>query len=152
MPLGYKTALDGIMKISIGNLDDALASSDIYLEDRSYDTIDNLKASDYSFATTAGTFDSRFVLRYRNETLSTNTAANSESITIYKDASQHLAVHSGTEDLSQIWVFDISGRVLNETSTISRRATLQNLPSTNQVLLVEIRTDGGQRFTKKIIF
>lgn len=153
IPLGYKTTLDGDLKISISNLDGQLTDENIYLEDKLLGIIHNLKTSDYNFTTVSGTFDDRFLLRYTNEVLLVTHLVNPENYKVYKDKNQNIIVSSSISDINQIKIFEISGRVIYETKNIKEsKFIIENLPSANQVLLVEIKTDSGQRLVKKIIF
>lgn len=153
VPLGYKTELNGNLIISIGNLDGEMTERTIYLEDRTLGILHDLKQSDYSFETLAGTFNDRFVLRYTNEFLGINNPVNPEICLVYKDRNQNIVVSLGTGDITQIRIFDISGRLVHDAKNINRtKISIENLPAINQILLVEVQSDNGQKFIKKIIF
>ncbi len=72
VPLGYKTTIVGDFTIDIAQADGLLATKDIFIEDKSTQTVKNLKEGAYKFTTEAGTFNDRFVLRYTNKTLGTD--------------------------------------------------------------------------------
>lgn len=153
VPLGYKTELNGNLIISIGNLDGEMTGRTIYLEDRTLGIIHDLKQSDYSFETLAGTFNNRFVLRYTNEALGINNPVDPEICLVYKDRNQNIIVSLGTGDISQIRIFDISGRLVHDAKNINRtKVSIENLPAMNQILLVEVQSENRKKFIKKIIF
>lgn len=60
--LGYKNNVAGTLRISLNDFDGTFATQNIYLEDKALNIIHNLKEGDYSFASAAGTFDTRFCI------------------------------------------------------------------------------------------
>lgn len=152
VPLGYKTTLNGTLKISINSVDGFMSTQNIYLEDKTLGIIHDLKASDYNFTTLAGTFDQRFVLRYTNRVLGVGNSTDTGQYIVYKEG-QQIIINSGIEHIAQIKVFDISGRLIYEANNINEpTAYIKNLPSANQVLLIDVLTNDGHKFIKKIIF
>jgi len=153
IPLGYKSNANGNLKISIAAADGQLANTTIYLQDKVLNIIHNLKESDYEFTTTSGIFKDRFVLRYTEESLGIKTYADKESIIVYKDSNRNIMINSGLENMNQISIFDISGRLIYERKDVgATNATIESLPVSSQVLLVNIITDNGQKFVKKILY
>ncbi len=64
VPLGYRTTVEGTFEIKIANVDGALLNQTIFIEDKETGIIHNLKNGSYSFITTKGTFNDRFMLVY----------------------------------------------------------------------------------------
>lgn len=63
IPLGYRTAMGGILTLSLKNLEGLDETVVIILEDRLTSTFTNLRLHNaYTFTTAAGTYDQRFVL------------------------------------------------------------------------------------------
>ncbi len=65
VPLGYRTTITGEFTINIDQVDGSLTNRPI-LEDKLTHTVTDLKSGNYTFNTNAGTFDNRFVLRYKD--------------------------------------------------------------------------------------
>ncbi|WP_124020667.1 T9SS sorting signal type C domain-containing protein [Flavobacterium aquariorum] len=68
VPLGYRTTIEGTFAISIDEVDGVLATQPVFVEDKVTNVIHNLKDGPYSFSTGIGTFNDRFVLRYKDNT------------------------------------------------------------------------------------
>ena len=71
VPLGVHLNIAGNYKIAISFADGLFVdnSSHIYLEDKLLGIIHDLRQAPYDFTSATGTFDTRFILRYTNQTL-----------------------------------------------------------------------------------
>ncbi|RYF17605.1 MAG: calcium-binding protein, partial [Flavobacteriales bacterium] len=70
--LGYYTSINGNFSIKIDHVDGLFENQDIYIEDKVLNKMQNIKEKPYSFSTTQGRFNDRFVLHYYNRNLNTN--------------------------------------------------------------------------------
>jgi hypothetical protein len=69
VPLGFKATAAGDYSISIDHSIGVFAEAqDIFLKDNMTNIIHNLKISPYTFSTEIGSFNSRFIVIYKNET------------------------------------------------------------------------------------
>ncbi|SMO79341.1 Por secretion system C-terminal sorting domain-containing protein [Flavobacterium resistens] len=153
VPLGYKTTIAGDFTIAIDEADGELATQKIYLEDKSTNTIHDLTQSNYTFTTAIGTFTDRLVLRYTNKSLGTGDFENIENDVLVSVKNKTIKVLSSKENLKEISVYDISGRILyNKTKVNSTELQISNLHSNNQVLIVKVTLDNDFTISKKIIF
>ena len=86
---------------------------DVYLEDKLLNVFHNLKQSAYSFATTAGTFDNRFVLRYNDGTALGNDdhELENDDLIAYKSETG-IVVKSKNSGLEKVVLYDVAGRRL----------------------------------------
>ena len=67
VPLGYKTTVAGAYKIKIDHADGLfLGNQNVYLKDNLLNIIHDIKATEYSFSSSAGTFNNRFEIVYIN--------------------------------------------------------------------------------------
>lgn len=152
IPLGYKSTIASNYTIALSSYDGLFTNQNIYLEDKELNIIQDLKTNPYAFATSIGTFDDRFVLRYTNQTLGVeNPVFNENSIIIYKGAANDFIINSGINRMASVKVFDIRGRFLLEKTAINASETAIDVGMTNQVLLVQITSIDGVVVTKKII-
>lgn len=154
VPLGYKVTIAGTFNISLGSFDGLFEGQDVFLKDKLLNAVHNLKEGAYEFTSAVGTFDGRFEIAYQNETLGTETPEiNPEGIVLYKNSDSTIRVNSGSMIIGEIKVYDIAGRLLSQLRNVnSADVLIKNLPSTHQVLIVDVLTVGGQKFAKKIIF
>ena len=116
-------------------------------------TIHDLKQSNYSFVTTEGTFENRFVLRFTNSTLhSDQNIFNDNSVIIYKE-NKDIIVSSSNVDIDSLVIYDVRGRQLFSEDKINKNEfVVSNLNSSQQVLIVTATSVDGQKITKKIIY
>lgn len=146
VPLGYKTTLTGNLTIGIGKVDGLLSNQAIYLHDTVLNVTHDLTISNYVFATTPGTFDTRFVLRYLpQEDLANPTFDDKIKGVIIRKNAADLHINSPYELIDIIRVYDITGRLIFEKKHCDCTAfTTSHISSSAQVLIVKVQlTDGG---------
>jgi hypothetical protein len=73
-----------------------------------------------------------------------------DNVVVYKN-NEDFVVNSGVATMSEITVYDIRGRVLQTKKGINATETRLNAGTTNQVLLLQIKTTEGLIVTKKVI-
>ncbi|WP_264535482.1 T9SS sorting signal type C domain-containing protein [Flavobacterium sp. N1736] len=153
VPLGYRTTIAGDFTISIDEADGDLTSQNIYIEDKKTNTIYNLKTGKYTFTTEAGTFADRLVLRYTNKTLGTGDFENVENGLLVSVKDKTVKVTSSKENIKEVTIFDVTGKLIYSKKKVgTSELQIQNLQSSNQVLLVKVTLDNDFTTTKKIIF
>lgn len=155
VPLGYKSSAAGDFTIAIERTDGSLSAQAIYLQDKTTNTMHDLKAGGYTFTTAAGVFNERFVLRYTNKNLETDSFASLDKkvFVSVKDKNIRLQAILDTDNLKETMIYDIGGKLLYQKSEInSKELLITNLPAAYQVLLVKVILDNGYTITKKIVF
>lgn len=151
--LGFRTSIDGTFAINIDQTDGLLANHAVYIEDKLTNTVFDLKSGSYSFTTTAGTFNDRFVLRYTNKTLGVNTNSQKSNDIIISTYENEIKIDSMTETISSITVYDINGKKLLSKSNINHKEiTIDKFTKQNQVLLVKVKLSNDHESTQKMIF
>jgi hypothetical protein len=153
VPLGFKTDVAGTYTIALSNFDGLFSGNqDIFLRDITTNTLHNLKTAAYTFTSAVGVFNTRFELRYQG-TLGTNNpslAANSILIGV-KD--QQIKINAGAVTMEKIELMDVTGRVIYTLEGVNATtATIENLVSSNQMLIVRISTKENGVVSQKIIF
>ncbi|MBC8884213.1 T9SS sorting signal type C domain-containing protein [Flavobacterium piscinae] len=152
IPLGYNSPSEGYYTIQLATFDGFFDDQNIYLEDKLLNIVHNLKNEPYIFFTESGTFESRFILRYTDETLSV-TPFDIKNVVVIKNNQQISVLASTNTLLEKIILFDMRGRKIATKENIQSNATtFENLVIANQVLLVQITDESGNSVTKKIIF
>jgi hypothetical protein len=153
VPLGYKSTIAGDFSISIDHADGSLSTQNIYLEDKKNNVIHDLRKSNYMFTTAIGTFNDRFVLRYTDKTLGTVDLDNLLDYVLFSVKDKIIKVTSSKEILKDIYVFDLSGKLIYSKNKIGEtEIQISNLQSANQVLMIKVVGDSGHSKTQKIIF
>ncbi|RZK45296.1 MAG: T9SS sorting signal type C domain-containing protein, partial [Pedobacter sp.] len=154
VPLGFRAESQGAFEIVLSNFDGLFGEQDIYLEDTYLNVIHDLKQSTYSFTTTAGTFEDRFILRYTTEALGTTEATlGDNSVVVYKSQPATINISTGTTNMKKVAIYDLRGRLLIWKDNIEASQTsFPQLPFANQVLMVQVTDADGKVVTKKISF
>ena len=153
VPLGYRSVIDGDFTIAINNADGLLAGQKVYLEDKQTNTIHELTANNYTFTTTKGTFNDRFVVKYTNKTLGTGDfeTINDGVEVIVKN--KIITISSEKENIKKVLIYDISGKLLYQKEKISDVSlVIQNLRSAQQVLVIKVVLENEVLVNRKIIF
>jgi len=151
--LGYRATLAGIHTISIDHFDGLFTGNqEIYLEDKLLNVIYNLKNSAYTFTTTVGTFNDRFVLRYTSETLGNPDFDTIKNAVIVSVKNRSITVNSSLENIKGITVYDLLGRVIYDNNKVNAKDfTIQEANASQQALVVKILLDNGMETSRKII-
>jgi hypothetical protein len=151
IPLGYSSTLAGQFSISLENFDGLFTGlSGIYLEDKQLNTIHNLKTAPYTFTTTTGTFNSRFVLRFTNQTLG-NADFTEEVDWVISLQNHQIGLFSNRENIVSVTVYDMLGRSLLFAKDIYR-TTYQTVPiRSEQALIVKVTFENGVTETRKVV-
>ncbi len=153
VPLGINILTAGNYKIAIGEVDGLfLQGQSIYLQDNLLGIIFDLRQSPYSFQSESGVFTDRFVLRYTDNVLNTDTFSSIDSnVVVATPTTNQIAIKSALEKINAVEVYDLLGRAIVSKSNVSDNLILfTNLTSKNQVLLVKIHLENGQTVTRKV--
>lgn len=152
VPLGYKTTLTGNLTIEIDHVDGLMDEQAIYLKDNLLNVVHNLKDSNYTFAATPGTDNTRFVMLYApEEVLSNPTFADQmKNVTIRKN-NETIYINSVYEPINVVSIYDITGRLIFEqkecnTTHFEINSVVQN----QQVLVVKVQLNNGGTSTTKV--
>ncbi len=154
IPLGYRSAIIGNLTISIDRADGDLSEMDIYVLDKETGTSHNLKNGGYTFSTQIGTFNNRFEIRYKAEQkLGTNHPVNISQELAIVSRSNIISLRSGDVPLSEVSVFDITGKLLHNSQKIGASdLEITNIQSGDQILIVKTILENGKTITKKVFF
>lgn len=151
IPLGYFAPLDGNYNIAIGSIDGLFENENIYIKDLQLNSYHDLKAAPYQFQSTSGSHNNRFVLVFQNPSLGSTEFETNFTIDVYND-NKSIRIKSNLSALSEVKIYDISGRQLYVKSNINNKEiTINNVTQCEQMLLLEIKTENGIKTIKKII-
>ncbi len=155
VPLGYRATAASTYQIALSNQDGLFEDNfvGIYLEDTLLGVIHDLRQAPYQFVTEAGTFDTRFVLRYNNGFLAVNPANFNENNVVVFKQNEQIHVETTLVKMKSVKIYDLQGRLVMAKNDInSQSAILQKVGLANQVLMVQITSVDGVIVNKKIIF
>lgn len=148
--LGFKASRRGSYSIAIAAVDGIFENEQsVYLEDTLTNTIHNLSQAPYTFQSEIGIFNNRFVLRYKDTTLS-NPNFDLSSVLIYNESNE-VIINSGIETIASYEIYDILGRVIKNGSNLSTNQVISELEVVNQPLIVKVKLTNNQIISKKII-
>ncbi|BFM42766.1 hypothetical protein CFS9_14070 [Flavobacterium sp. CFS9] len=151
--LGYRTAVAGDFTIAIDEVDGKMSNQKIYIEDKTTGVIHDLTQSNYTFKTEVGDFTERLVLRYTSKTLGVGDFENVKDGILVSIKDKVIAVQSSKENIKEVTVYDVSGKMLyNKKKVGNTELQIQNLASSNQVLLVKVTLANDFTATRKVIF
>jgi hypothetical protein len=151
VPLGFKTNATGNYTIAIDHVDGLFSTGQtVFLKDNLLNTVVDLSAGSYTFASAIGTFNSRFEVVYQSTLAVTNPTFTANSVIAFSENGE-IRINSGSTIMDLVRVYDLQGRLLVEKKQINASETKLSTTATNQVLLVEITAANGSKITKKII-
>ncbi|HLT73752.1 MAG TPA: T9SS type A sorting domain-containing protein, partial [Ohtaekwangia sp.] len=111
IPMGYSSTTAGSYTIGIDHVDGVFTNQKVYLEDKLLNTIHDLTVEPYEFATEAGTFDTRFVLRFTDGMLST---PDVDSVKIIAFVSESMFYLQSDNHVKDIKIYDMTGKLITE--------------------------------------
>jgi hypothetical protein len=154
VPLGYKTTIAGTFKIGIDKADGSMVNQTVYLEDKLTNTIHDLKAGSYSFATEIGVFNDRFVLRYTNTTkLGTGDAEAKGKGVFVSVRNREIKINSFDQTISSVKVYDLKGSLLYDKAKVNTNEfVVDTLNAGNQFMIVMVQLEDGKWINEEIIF
>lgn len=153
VPLGMNVPQDGSYSIAIGTVDGIFtdANQNIYLEDKVLNVIHDLRTKPYTFTATKGITNNRFVLRYKNNSLSDYESNNVNDIKIY--ATNHINVSSSFSKIKEVIVYDVLGKTLIDLKNINQtEISINELKPTTNMLMVKVILENNQVVIKKVIY
>ena len=149
--LGYRCAINGDFTINIDQVDGLLTNQSVFIEDKLTNSITDLKASNYSFKTTKGTFNDRFVLRYKDKTLGTNDLLAESNVVLVSVKNKQIKINSFAETIDKVTIYDLLGRKIYQKDKVSNDELLvMNFVSSYQTLIVKTTLQNGRTVTNKI--
>jgi hypothetical protein len=156
IPLGYRSTINGDFTINIDQTDGLLTNQAVFLEDKLTQMVFDLKSGNYTFNTVAGTFNDRFVLRYKDnstaKTLGKPTVDTIENKVLVSNKNKQIKINSNSETIDKVMVYDVSGKLMyKKEKANSQEVIITNLTAKNQVLIVKTTLQNGKTVTDKIV-
>ncbi|HEY1195257.1 DUF7507 domain-containing protein [Flavobacterium sp.] len=150
---GYMAASKGDYIISIDQADGIFnENQEVFLQDKTTGKMTNLRLENYKFTSEAGTFNSRFVIRYVNTTLGTDDFENIADGVLVAVKNKIISISSSKEAITDVTVYNLLGQeVFTKKKINTNELEIPNLKTGNQVLLVKTTLENGYISTKKII-
>lgn len=150
VPLGYFSSTTGTFSISIDAFDGIFDNQNVYLQDNLLNLVHDLKQSPYTFTTNYGTYNNRFVIKYMNTLTNVNHDFNSSIQVIAKNT--NISIRSMDEKITDVVVYDILGReILKKENTYDNDIILSNIVVKGQTLIIKVKLENGEIFTKKVM-
>jgi hypothetical protein len=153
IPLGYSANFSGSLIIDIDQVDGALENENIFIEDKELNVIHNLALTPYEFVTESGTFNTRFVLRYIDNTKISDFETTLINQVLVSNKNKQLSITSFVAPIDKVIIFDTEARrVYQKTNVESHEIKMINLVSNKQILFVKVVLKDGKSVVKKIIY
>ena len=155
VPLGTYIDETGVHAIAINTIDGLFETTEqgIFIEDLDLGVIHNLKLEPYFFtASETGSVDDRFVIRYTDNSLSTEEYNLTSGIAIIAPNSDYIKVTSATNTIDNIIVYDILGRVLIDKKDVNANTfSIENNKLSAGALIVKATLVNGKQKIQKVV-
>ncbi|TRX37096.1 FG-GAP-like repeat-containing protein [Flavobacterium restrictum] len=154
VPLTFKTNATGNFTISIDHVDGLFSGSqDVFLNDKTAGTSQDLKKGAYTFAATKGTFNNRFELVYKSSAaLGIDEQELSNSVLVFKQNGL-IHINAGKTVMKTVRVYDMQGRLIFKQEKVNQNTTiLKGFTAAEQTILVQITSDEDKIVTKKVMY
>ena len=152
VPIGVYITQSGNHTIGIGAVDGLFTTGtqNVYLEDKLLGITHDLRLAPYSFTGTVGSNETRFVLKFNNETLSNEDFATN-TVMVYTN--ENININATNQIIKSVRVHDLLGRVLGTFDNVNTNSfSTRNVAKTQSPLLVEVTLENGATKTYKVIF
>ncbi len=149
VPIGYRAKQEGNYTISLDDFDGLFANQDIFLEDQLEAKTQNLKKADYSFTTTKGTFDNRFVVRFQNK--NAVPSAISAEVQIVTRNNQ-IQIYSSKETINKVLLYSLDGKQLYQAQQLETKMHfIEAVFWKTKVLIIQIILETGAIVSRKVL-
>lgn len=153
VPLGYKTEIEGIFTITIDDKDGLFEDQAVFIEDKEMGRIHDLKNEAYSFSTSKGTYNDRFILRYSDRTLSVSDFNQNKNSVLIFNKNKQLEITSLDGAIDKVMVYDLAGKQIFQRKKVdSTELTISDLTLNPEVLIVKTVLKNGKTAVKKVIY
>lgn len=150
VPIGYRAKQEGNYTISLDDFDGLFANQDIFLEDQQDSKIQNLKKADYSFTTTKGTFDNRFVLRFQNKN-AVPSAISAEVHIVTRN--NQIQINSSKETINKVSLYSLDAKQLYQVQQLKTKTHFIEAASwKTKILIVQIILETGAVISRKVLW
>lgn len=150
VPIGYRVKKEGSYTIRLEDFDGLFSNQTIFIEDLKEIKIQDLKKGSYSFTTIEGTFDDRFVLRYRNK--STFAEKDMDEVLISVKNNQ-IQISSTKDRIHAVSLFALDGKQLFQTQQLKTKTHLIEATQwKSKVVIVKVILETGQKISRKLVF
>ena len=137
IPLGTRYADDGIYQLSIATTEGVFNNNQsIYIKDKLLNTVIDIAQNPYSFQAVKGTDESRFEIVYKSQDILDTESSIKNNLMVYKDEKDFVV--KSTEILTKVQLFDMSGKLINETSKPSNEIRISHQNLINAAYVVKI--------------
>ncbi|WP_051285192.1 M4 family metallopeptidase [Aequorivita capsosiphonis] len=153
IPLGFVSQVDEVQEyeISISNTDGVVwPDVQVYLIDKVSNKVHNLNSSTYTFKTTAGSQNNRFVLAFKRTVLGASGNLLETISLVPNPTKAYITILSPNATINSVEVFDIRGRSLMAVDYHGSQYSLDLSTLQSAVYFVKINTIEGS-LTKRII-
>jgi hypothetical protein len=153
VPLGFRTTINGTFSINLDQADGILTNQAVFIEDKLNNNTFDLRSGTFTFNTTAGTFNDRFVLRYTNKALANKRLGIVKNQVLVSHKNKQIKVNSKVEPIDKVMVYDLRGRLVFKKDKLNTTEfSILDLISNSETLLVKVSLQNGETVTKKILY
>ena len=151
IPLAISIPSSGNYTIAIGLVDGLFENEgqEIYLEDTQLGIIHNLRVAPYSFEGTAGSFETRFKLRYTNSSLGNGNFNSNQTFAVLNNNTLQI---QSNQNILQVTIYEVSGKLVK---TYKLNQLINHLESefnfSNGIYLAKIKLESGIIVSKKLM-
>lgn len=151
VPMGYNATVANNYTIGIDHVDTAFDTQNIYIEDKLLNIIHDLKAAPYVFASEAGRFNDRFVLRYTDGLLGVDRPDGTVAGCVAFIDRQTLNIQA-SDAIKTVEIFDLTGKsIRNFEPENSSRSFTAPFVQAQGVYLAKIKLENGAVVTAKLM-
>ena len=154
IPVGLKINSGGSHYIAIAEIDGMFETENqiIYLKDNESGYIHNLVEAPYSFNSDAGTFNNRFEIVFRPNTLSVDehiSNTNSLSIIELDNNNVMFKLDSGNVTITDVEIINLLGKTVYKFKGSSNTETFNLSNLSSSTFIAKVTLSNGQTITKK---
>jgi len=151
VPIGVTVTNNGIYNIAISTLDGLFEnqSQEIYLEDSEIGIIHDLRSAPYTFTADTGMSQSRFILRYTNDSLGNDNLNANQTFAFITNNTLHI---QSKENIAEVTIYEVTGKLVK---TYQPNQTVNHIESefnfAKGVYLAKIKLESGVITAKKLM-
>jgi hypothetical protein len=154
IPIGFRNYAQANYKITVNSMENIPEVTNVYLHDKTTNLYYDIKNSLYDLTLPAGTYNTRFEITFKNETLGLDEAENKNFIVQQDNTAKKMVISNPLQlELDNCSLYDLVGRLVFTKTQLGTDATYSFSTSdlSSGIYIVKLSTKDKMEMGQKII-
>jgi hypothetical protein len=155
IPFAFKAGVQTTFKVTVGNTVNFTDAENVYLFDKQTGIYHDIKNNFFEITLPVGVVKDRFEITFKDATLSTNSNALAQSLTVYQNnGTKNLTIlNPQMQDLKSCTMYDVAGKLIFSKNSLGTNSEY-TFPTSNLsdgIYIVRVNASNNQEMGIKVI-